>query len=139
VLHSHPRYLIAADAGALLLVELVLFSLSRIRYALSPLAFLVLGTGVLVGFAADVARWLWRGARVVEITDEALIVYRGRSLASQALPRNAILSAKVTRLPGSRKALLRTVSGKRVMIAEIAFPHEEFSRFLTVLEEWAPR
>ncbi len=138
-IRSHPRYLIAADSAALLLVELVLFALSRIRYALSPLAFLFLGTGVLAGFAADVAQWFWSGIRAVEITSDALILYRGRSLSPQALPRQAILSAKFSRRTGSRKARLRTLSGQRVKISEIAFPHEEFRRFLTALEEWVPR
>ncbi len=137
-IQSHPRYLIAVDAAALLLVELVLFALSRIRYAISPLAFLLLGTGVLVGFAADVACWFWKGIRAVEIAGDVLIVYRGRSRGPRAFPRSTILNARFSRLPGSRKARLRTMSGQRVKITEVAFPHEEFSRFLAALEEWAP-
>lgn len=139
LIHAHPRYLIATDTAAFLLVELLLFAASRIRYAVSPLAFLLLGTGVLAGFAADVGFWFWRGIRAAEITDEVLIVYSGRSLAPRALPRTTILSAKISRLPGSRRARFRTLSGQRMRITENAFPREDFTRFLAALEEWVPR
>ncbi len=138
-IHSHTRYQLAADAVALLLMEAVLFVLSRIRYAISPLAFLVLGTGVLAGFAVDVALWFWKGIRTAEIAGDVLIVHRGKALVPRELPRKTILSVKFSRVPGARSARLRTVSGRRVRIAEASFPHEEFGRFLTALAEWARR
>jgi len=138
-IHAHPRHLIATDAAALLLVELLLFAVSRIRYLISPLAYLLLAAAVLAGFAADVGFWFWKGIRAAEITDDVLTVNRGRSLTPQSIPRATILSAKISRLAGSRIVRLRTLSGQRVRIAENAFPWEPFSRFVAALEEWAPR
>jgi len=138
-IHAHPRYLIATDASALLLVELALFCLSRIRFAVSPLAFLLLGAAVLAGFAADVCFWFWKGIRAAEITEEVLFLNLGRSFMAQALRRTTIQTAKISRLPGSRKVRLRTFSGQRVRITENAFPREGFSRFLAAVEAWGPR
>jgi hypothetical protein len=104
---------------------------------MSPLAFLLLAIAVVLGFAADVGFWFWKGVRGVELTDDVLTVYRGPSLARQAFPRATIVSAKRSRLPGGRNVRFRTLSGRRVRIVENAFRHEEFTRFLTALEQWA--
>jgi hypothetical protein len=138
-IHSHPRYLVATDAAALLLLELLLFGASRIRYAISPLAFLLLGIAAVLGCAADVGLWFWKGVRAAELTDDALTVFRGASLSRQAFPRAIITKAKVSRFPGSRNVSFRTLSGRRVRIGENAFSREEFTRFLASLEHWAPR
>jgi hypothetical protein len=138
-IHAHPRYLIATDAAALLLVLLLLFTASRIRYLLSPLAFLLLGAGVLAGFAADVGWWFWKGIRAAEIADDVLILYRGRSLQPQTFTKPTVLRVQISRVRGSRKAHIRMLSGRRLRIAEHAFPREEFTRFLAALESWAPR
>ncbi|MGA2642290.1 MAG: hypothetical protein ABSG21_15455 [Spirochaetia bacterium] len=136
-IQAHPRYLIVTDAAALILVELALFVVSRIRSVMSPLAFLLLGAAVFAGFAADVGCWYWKGIRSAEITGEALILHRGLSFTTEAFQRTTLKTAKISRLPGSRKARLRTSSGRRVRITENAFRREEFSRFLTAMEAWA--
>jgi len=138
-IQAHPRYLVATDVAALLVAEILLFALSRIRVLISPLAFLLLGVGVIAGFAADVGLWFWKGIRAAEISDDVLTVYRGRSLFPEAFLRSLVLSVRIARLPGSRSARLRTMSGRRLRITENAFPREEFSRFLAALQEWAPR
>ena len=137
-IHAHPRYLIATDAAALFLVELLLFAVSRIRYLVSPLAFLLLGIAAILGFAADVGLWFWKGIRAADLSDDALTVYRGPSLQREVLIRATVLNVKISHLPGSRKVRLRTLSGRRVRIVENAFPREEFTRFLNALVQWTP-
>jgi hypothetical protein len=138
-LHAHPRYLITTDAAALLLVLLLLFAASRIRYILSPLAFLLLGAGVLAGFAVDVGWWFWKGIRAAEIADDVLIVHRGPGLQPHVFARSIVQRVSFSRIRGSRRAVVRTLSGRRLRIAEHAFPREEFTRFLAALEAWSPR
>ena len=138
-IRAHPRYLIATDAAALLLVEMLLFAVSRIRSLMSPLASLFFGMAVIAGFAADVGFWFWKGIRAAELTDDALTVYAGRSLTPRSFPRATILKSRFSRLPGSGNVRLRTLSGKRVRISENAFPRQEFTRFVTALEIWVPR
>ena len=137
-IQAHPRLLITTDIAALLLVELLLFAVSRIRVLISPLAFLLFSVGVLAGFAADVGLWFWKGIRAAEISDDLLTVYRGRSLLPETIRRSAIMAVRISRLPGSGRVRLMTMSGRRLRIVENAFPHEEFSRFLAALQEWAP-
>jgi hypothetical protein len=138
-IHAHPRYLVTTDAAALILVELLLFIVSRIRVLLSPLAFQVLGVGVLIGFAADVAWWFWKGTRAAEVSEERLTLWTGPTLMPTEIPRSTILRSRIIRRPGSRRVLIRTMSGKRLRISENAFPRDEFTRFLAALEAWAPR
>jgi hypothetical protein len=136
-IHAHPRSLVTTDAAALLVAELLLFALSRIRLLLSPLAFFLLGLGVLAGFATDLGIWFWKGIRAAEISDDLLTVYRGRSLSPEQLKRSVVLSVRISRLPGSRSARLRTMSGRSLRITEDAFQRDEFTRFLIALEDWA--
>lgn len=138
-IHAHPRYLVATDAAAFLVAELVLLALSRIRVLVSPLASLLLGLGVLAGFAADVGLWFWKGMRAAEISGDLLTVYRGRSLHPVEIRRSLVMRLRVSRLPGSRTVRLRTMSGRRLRMTENAFQRDEFTRFLAALREWAPR
>ena len=138
-IHAHPRSLVATDVAALLLVEILLFAVSRIRSVMSPLAFALLAAATVLGFAADVGAWFLNGIRAAELTDDVLTVYRGRSLAPQVFPRGTIRRARVSRLPGSRSVRLRTLSGRRVRIVENAFPRDEFTRLLDAAELWARR
>ena len=138
LIHAHPRYLISTDAAALVVAELLLLALSRVRLLFSPLAFLLLALGVLAGFAADVGLWFWKGIRAVEISDDLLTVHRGISLLPEEYQRSVVLSARISRLLGSRSVRLRTMSGRRLRITENAFQRDEFSRFLSALQEWAP-
>lgn len=137
-IHAHPRYLIATDAASLLVAEVILFALSRIRLLFSPLAYLLLGLGVLIGFAADVGLWFWKGVRALELTDELLTVFRGPALSPETVQRSVILRARISRLPGSRSVRLRTMSGRRLRITENAFQRDEYTRFLAALQGWVP-
>jgi len=135
-IHAHSRYLIVTDAAVLVLVEALLFGVSRVRVLLSPLAFWLISAAVLIGFALDVAAWYWKGIRAVDVDDELLTVYRGRSLSARAFPRSSIVRLKVTRFPGARRVRLRASSGQREIIGEQAFPRDEFTRFLSIMEMW---
>ncbi len=136
-IQAHPRYLVATDAAALLVAEILLFVLSRIRILISPLAFLLLGVGVLAGFAADVGLWFWKGIRAAEISDDKLTIYRGAALFPEAFMHPVVMSVRISRQPGSRSARLRTMSGRRLRITENAFPREDFTRFLAALQGWS--
>ena len=137
-IHAHPRYLVATDAAALVVAELLLFALSRIRLLVSPLASLLLGLGVLAGFAADVGLWFWKGIRAAELSDDLLTVYEGSSLRPVEIKRSVVLRLRISRVAGSRMVRLRTMSGQRLRMAENAFQREEFTRFLRALQEWVP-
>jgi len=135
-IHAHSRYLIVTDAAVLVLVEALLFGVGRVRVLLSPLAFWLLSAVAVVGFALDVAAWFWRGIRAVDVDADVLTVYRGPSLSAQAFPRSSIVRLKVTRFPGARGVRLRASSGRRERITEQAFPRDEFTRFLSIVEMW---
>ena len=135
-IHAHPRYLIVTDAAVLVIVEALLFGISRARVLLSPLAFWLISAAVLVGFALDVAAWYWKGVRSVDVDEDLLTVYRGPALSPNSFPRSSIVRLKVTRFPGARRVLLRAASGRRERIAEQAFPRDEFTRFLSTMEMW---
>jgi len=135
-IHAHSRYLIVTDAVVLVLVEALLFGLGRVSVLLSPLAFWLMSVVILLGFALDVAAWYWRGIRSVDVDADVLTVYRGPSLSAQAFPRSSIARLKVTRFPGARAVRLRASSGRRERITEQAFPRDEFTRFLSIVELW---
>ena len=137
-IHAHPRYLVATDAAALLVAELLLFALSRIKVLVSPLASLLLGLGVLAGFAADVGLWFWKGIRAAEISGDVLTVYQGKSLRPVEIRRSIVVRLRVSRMRGSRTVHFKTMSGQRLRMTENAFQRDEFTRFLTALREWAP-
>jgi hypothetical protein len=134
--HAHPRYLIVTDAAVLVLVEALLFGVSRPRVLLSPLAFWLMAAVVLICFALDVAAWYWKGIRAVDVDSDVLTVYRGPSLSARAFPRSAIARLKVIRFPGARAVRLRASSGRRERITEQVFPRDEFTRFLSIVELW---
>lgn len=135
-IRAELRYLVVTDACALVLAELVLAALRRLPMLLSPLASVLLGVLIALGFAADVAIWLWTGARTVELSDNELTVFRGQFLSALTISRTAIARLRVRRFIGVGVVRLRTRSGQRVRICENAFPREEFRRFLTTLETW---
>lgn len=135
-IHAHPRYLVVTNAFALVLVELLLFLASRVRVLLSPLAWAVLGLAVLAGFGADIAIWYWTGIRAVEVTEEALTIFRGPLLSAQTLPRASVASLTLQRVLGVGAVRIRTNKGLQVRISESAFPREEFRRFLSEMANW---
>ena len=72
----------------------------------------------------------------MDVDDELLTVYRGPSLSPRAFPRSSIVRLKIGRFPGARGVRLRAATGKRERIAEQAFPRDEFTRLLSILEGW---
>ena len=103
---------------------------------LSPLASFLLGLLVLAGFAADVGIWFWTGARSVELSDEELTVYRGPRLSRQSVPRSSVAHVRVRKVAGACVVRLRTRSGRYLRLSEVAFPREEFRRFLAAIRTW---
>ena len=77
------------------------------RSSCRPLASLLLGLGVLAGFAADVGLWFWKGIRAAEISDDVLTVYQGKSLRPVEIRRSIVVRLRVSRMPGSRTVRLR--------------------------------
>ena len=136
--HAHPRFLIVTDAAVLVLVEALLVAIRSARVLVSPLAFWMLSATLVLGLAADVAAWFWRGVRTVTVEDELLTIYRGWELRPRTFARRDLVRLEVRRFPGAARVKLRAASGPRVVIREQAFPREEFARFLSVLETWRP-
>ncbi len=137
-IHAHHRSLIATDVSALALALVVLFAASRVRLLLSPLAFGILAAFLVLGFAADIGLWFLKGIRTAEISEETLVLHSGRALREQIIPRRSITRARFIRSPLRRSIRLRLDSGRTVKIAEDAFGHEAFTRFLAACGEWTP-
>lgn len=135
-LSAHPKYLIASDIIAFLFSALALFAVSRIPMILSLLAFALLTAVVALGFGADIGLWFLRGIRSVELSDDAITFYKGRSLVMQRIERRSVTRLRIARLLGRRRAILFLSSGSRLRITEDAFPREAFGRFLTALGQW---
>ena len=133
---AEPRFLIATNVVSLLLVELLLVAVSRIPMLLSPLALVLLGLAVLAGFAADMGIWFWTGVRSIELSDEELTLYRGPRLSRQTVPRSSIARLRVRHVAGGGMVRLRTRSGLSLRLSEVAFPREEFRRFLAAIRTW---
>ncbi len=135
-LSAQPRYLIATDVIAFLLVALVLLALFLVPTLLSLLAFLLLTLCVGIGFGIDVARWFRRGIRTVSLDGETLTLCSGRTLRQRRVEQKEVARISVRRTIGRRSAVVRLRDGKRVRIPEDAFPPEAFARFLSALESW---
>ncbi|MGA2976404.1 MAG: hypothetical protein ABSF77_13925 [Spirochaetia bacterium] len=135
-LSAHPKYLIASDIIAFLFAALALFAVSRIPMILSPLAFAFLTACIALGFGADIGLWFLRGIRSVELADDAITFYKGRSLLMQRIERGSVTRLRIARRLGRRSAVLFLSSGSRVRITEDVFPREAFGRFLTALDQW---
>lgn len=135
-IHAHPRYLIVTDAAVLVLAEALLVGIRATRVLVSPLAFWMLSIALVLGLAADVAAWYWRGIRSVGLDEDLITVYRGPLLSARSFPRAAISRLKVTRFPGAGRVRFRDTSGRRERITEQVFPREDFSRFLAAIAPW---
>jgi hypothetical protein len=136
-LDAHPRYLLATDIAAFLLGTLVLAALGWIPRFISPLAVGLLVACLAVLLGLDLLRWHLHGIRSLRLEGEDLTVYRGTGLAAQQVPRRALASLRVSRRLGKRTAVLRLSNGKKLRIAEDAFPREAYARFISALEQWA--
>ena len=130
------RYIIATDAAAFLIGAALLCALSLVPKTISALALWLLVTGFAVGLGLHVLLWFFRGIRSLELSDDALTVYRGPGLVSRRIERRMVTDVRVTRRLGRRAAVLLLTSRERVRITEDAFPREAFGRFLNALHEW---
>jgi hypothetical protein len=135
-LDAHPRYLLATDITAFVVGAILVIALRLIPRIFSPLAIalMVVGLGIILGL--DLLAWHLSGIRSLRLEDEELTLYRGPGLVMLRVQRRTITSATISHRLGKRRAVLRLANGKRVRIAEDAFPREAFSRFLASLEEW---
>ncbi len=134
---AHLRYLLATDVAGFLLGALILFLVSRIRAMVSPLALALIIIALGVAFGLDVALWLRRGVRSIELDDETLVLYRGTGMTPQPIRKDSVRQIRVVRRLGRRTAVLQLSRFRAVRITEEAFPRESFTRFLSMLETWA--
>jgi hypothetical protein len=135
-LSAHPKYLIASDLIAFLLILVVLLAIFLIPALMSLLAFGLIALCVGIGFGVDIVLWFRRGIRAVALDEDALTLHRGRGLAELRVERRAVAGVRVRRVIGRRLAVVRLRDGKPVRIPEDAFPPEAFARFLSALETW---
>jgi hypothetical protein len=128
--------LLAPNIAAFVLVVLVLFALTRVASLLSLLAFAGLSLLTAAGFAAELIAWRARGIRCMDLDDEMLTVYRGRSLAAAQVRRNMVRSIRIRSLLGRRTITLFMVTGKRLRIRGDAFSPAPFEQFSAALAAW---
>jgi hypothetical protein len=144
---ARPVLLFTAAAGALLLCVVLLLLAMLVHALISWLALILLVVALGAGLAAEVLVWVLRGIRCVEIDADTLTICRGRSLAARrSIPRASVIAVRTARRFGRRIAVLRLdglrpngprpKAQRQVRIAEDAFPREQFTRFLAVLETW---
>ncbi|HVO38276.1 MAG TPA: hypothetical protein VMV03_04530 [Spirochaetia bacterium] len=133
---AHLRYLLATDVAGFLIGALILILVSRIRSIVSPLALVLIIIALGLAFGLDVALWLRRGIRSVELDDETLVLYRGTAMTPQPIRKDSVQRIRVVNRLGRRTAVLHLSKIRSVRITEEAFPRETFSRFLSVLEAW---
>jgi hypothetical protein len=135
-LDAHPRYLLATDIAVFAIGSAAVIALRLLPRIFSPLAvaLMVIGLGALLGL--DLLLWHLNGIRSLRLEGEGLTLYRGPGLSARQVERRSIASLRISRRLGKRTAVLRMAKGKKVRIAEDAFPPEAFSRFLASLEEW---
>jgi len=136
---ANLRYVLATDLAAFLLAALIVLLASRIRALLSPLAVVIVIAALALVFAGDVAIWLTRGVRSVEVDEHSLTVYRGRDLKAKVITREEITGLVIQRRFMRRTVTIRLSRLKAVRITEEAFSPEAFSRFLSVLAGWDQR
>ncbi len=136
---AHARYLLATDLAAFLFATLIVLLASRIRALISPLAVLVVIAALAVVFGCDVALWLYRGIRSIELDQEAITLFRGPELKPQTIDRKEIAGLETRRRFMRRFVIVKRWGGRAVRITEEAFSPEAFSRFLTFLADWDQR
>jgi hypothetical protein len=136
---AHLRYILATDLTAFLFAALLVLLVSRIRAIISPLAVVVVIASLALAFAGDVALWLYRGIRSIELDEQTLTLFRGEALKPQVLARDAVVSVEIKRRFLRRVVLLRLSRVLVVRITEEAFPQEVFNRFLAALSGWGQR
>lgn len=134
---AHLRYRLATDIGGFLFGALLLIIVTRIRFLLPPLAIVLIIVALGLGFALDVALWLYRGIRSVELEDAAITLYRGVAMKRQRIEKEKITRIRIVRRLGRRTAVLQLSTLHAARINEEAFPRESFGRLLSALQAWA--
>jgi len=136
---AHARYLIATDLAAFVFATLVVLVASRIRALISPLAVLVVIAALAVVFGCDVALWIYRGVRSIELDEDSITLFRGSELKPLVISRREIAGLETRRRLMRRVVVVKRWGARAVRITEEAFAPEAFSRFLTVLADWDQR
>jgi hypothetical protein len=91
------------------------------------------------GFAAEMLVWRARGIRSIDLDEETVTLFRGRSLVPGRVERHLVLSVRIRTALGRRTVELIMMSGKRVRIHDDAFPAESFGQFCAALRTPSPR
>lgn len=136
---AHLRYLLATDVAAFLFAALFVLLASRIRALLSPLAVVVVIAALAVAFGCDVAIWLLKGIRSIELDEQTITLFRGRELKPQIITKDQIAGLEIRRRLMRRTVTVRLSRFHVIRITEEAFSQEAFSRFLAVLAGWDQR
>ncbi|MGA2763421.1 MAG: hypothetical protein ABSG17_08665 [Spirochaetia bacterium] len=136
---AHLRYLLATDIAAFLFAALLVLIASRIRAIISPLAVVIVIAAFAVAFAGDVALWLYRGIRSIDLDDQTLTLFRGMDLKAQSFTRETVAGVEIKRRFLRRMVILRLSRIRAVRITEEAFPHETFNNFLEAISGWGQR
>ncbi len=130
---AHFRYIFATDLAAFLFAALIVVLASRIPALISPLAVAVAVAALAVAFGSDVALWLYKGIRTIELDGQTLTLFRGRELTQQVITRQEIIAVTTRRRFRRRVVVVRLSRLHVVRITEEAFAPEVFSRFLSAL------
>jgi hypothetical protein len=136
---AHLRYMLATDIAAFLFAALLVLIASRIRAIISPLAVVIVIAAFAVAFAGDVALWLYRGIRSIDLDDQTLTLFRGMDLKAQSFARETVAGVEIKRRFLRRMVILRLSRIRAVRITEEAFPHETFNNFLEAISGWGQR
>ena len=136
---AHLRYMLATDIAAFLFAALLVLIASRVRAIISPLAVVIVIAAFAAAFAGDVALWLYRGIRSIDLDDQTLTLFRGMDLKAQSFTRETVAGVEIKRRFLRRMVILRLSRIRAVRITEEAFPHEIFSNFLEAISGWGQR
>ena len=131
--------MLATDIAAFLFAALLVLIASRIRAIISPLAVVIVIAAFAVAFAGDVALWLYRGIRSIDLDDQTLTLFRGMDLKAQSFTRETVAGVEIKRRFLRRMVILRLSRIRAVRITEEAFPHEIFNNFLEAISGWGQR
>ena len=133
---GRPFLVLAATAGAFVLGAILVVLAALVPSLISWLAagLVILALAAIGG--TEIVLWFKSGIRSIEIDADTLTLYRGAALRPERIPRASARAVRTVRRFGRRIAVVRRAAGRTLRIPEGAFPREEFSRFLAVLETW---
>lgn len=136
---AHLRYMLATDIAAFLFAALLVLIASRIRAIISPLAVVIVIAAFAIAFAGDVALWLYRGIRSIDLDEQTLTLFRGMDLKAHSFTRETVAGVEIKRRFLRRMVILRLSRIRAIRITEEAFPHEVFNNFLEAISGWGQR